>query len=277
MSIIKEKLRYLFSTFYSNKISSLILKFSKKKPLRVLIFHGVNDLSKFTKLINHLIRYWNIISPNDFFNLLDNNKEVSKPSLLITFDDGFKNNLEIVPILDNFSIKALFFVCPALVELESNNLLFPLLLKKLFRIECTNEEIKLLNWDDLRLLQSKGHSIGNHSSFHYQVNKLSTNELKDDINLSKNLFQKNLNQNKSFESFSYPFGGINHINISSLNYLSKSFNYIFSGIRGNNTGSSSKFIFRDAVSIDDKFEITDTFLKGGFDLYYKISKIIFLN
>ena len=57
---------------------------------------------------------------------------------------------------------------------NNNNLLFPLLLKKLFRIKRNDEELKLLNWDDLRLLQNKGHSIGNHSSFHYQVNKLST-------------------------------------------------------------------------------------------------------
>lgn len=273
MSLIKKNLRNIYSIFYNKLFSQIIKKFYFKKPLRVLIFHSIKDTEKFNRLIKALKRNWHIITPNEFFHLLDNNIEVSKPSLLITFDDGFKNNLKILSILDNYSISALFFICPGLVELESKNLLFPLFSKKQFRLKSNYEEIKLLNWDDLRFIQSKGHSIGNHSSFHYQVNRLLIKELQEDVNLSKNLLLKNLEFNKSFDSFSYPFGGVNHINFSSLKYLSKSFKYVFSGIRGNNNCSRSKIIFRDAVSLDDKIEITESLMKGCFDIYYIIKSI----
>jgi len=273
MSLLKKNLRNIYSIFYNKFLSQVITKFYFKKPLRVLIFHSVKDTGKFNKLIKALTRDWHIITPNEFFHLLDNNIKVSKPTLLITFDDGFRNNLKILSILDDYSISALFFICPGLVELESRNLLFSFFSKKQFRIKSNYEEIKLLNWDDLRFIQSKGHSIGNHSSFHYQVNRLLIRELQEDVSLSKNLLLKNLEFNKSFDSFSYPFGGVNHINLSSLKYLSKSFKYVFSGIRGNNNCSSSKIIFRDAVSLDDKIEITESFMKGCFDLYYIIKSI----
>ena len=45
-------------------------------------------------------------------------------------------------ILDEFSISALFFVCPGLVDLNTSNLLYPLLAKNLFKISC---EIKNMN------------------------------------------------------------------------------------------------------------------------------------
>ena len=95
--------------------------------------------------------------------------------------------------------------------------------------------------------------------------------------LSKKLFETNLEYNESFESFSYPFE-VQHINGLSLSLLFKNFKYVFSGIRGNNLNiDKSKMIFRDAVSIEDHFDIIDSFLIGTFDLYYrlKLLKIFF--
>ena len=105
---------------------------------------------------------------------------------------------------------------------------------------------------------------------HYQINRLTNEQLIEDINLSKNLLETNLEYNESFESFSYPFGGVEHINGLSLSLLLKNFKYVFSGIRGNNLNvDKTKMIFRDAVSIEDHFDIIDSFLIGTFDLYYR--------
>ena len=149
--------------------------------------------------------------------------------------------------------------------------------KKLFRIPLIDKDIELLNWDDLRYIQDRGHSIGYHSLLHYQVNKLSIKELKEDINLSKSLLEENLKKCKSLESFSYPFGGAEHINAVSLQLLAENFKYVFSWIRGNNNINKANIIYRDEVSINDDIEITNSFLKGSFDLYYrfKLIKLIF--
>lgn len=263
-----------FRNYFCRKISKISLflnsKINSPKQLRVLILHSTCNEEKLDKLLTHLYKEWSFVSPDQFFKLIDSKEKIRKPTLLVTFDDGFKNNLRIIPILEKFSISALFFVCPGLVELQSSNLLFPLLIKNSLRISTNNKDIELLNWDDLRLLQKKGHSIGNHSALHYQINRLTNEQLIEDINLSKNLLETNLEYNESFESFSYPFGGVEHINGLSLSLLLKNFKYVFSGIRGNNLNvDKTKMIFRDAVSIEDHFDIIDSFLIGTFDLYYR--------
>ena len=268
MLIFKKNFRNYFCKIINRINLFLNFKINSKIQIRVLIIHSTNNENDLVKLLSHLNKKWSFITPDQFFEFMESKQNFKKPSLLITFDDGFKNNLNVIPILKRFSISALFFVCPGLVELQSSNLLFPLLAKKLFRINSNKKDIELLSWDDLRFIQNQGHSIGNHSSFHYQMNKLNKNDLFEDITLSKKLLEKNLEYNKSFESFSYPFGGVNHINLFCLSFLSKNFKYIFSGIRGDNS-RKSKIIFRDAISLDDHLEITDSFLMGSFDFYYR--------
>lgn len=278
MLLFKKNLRNYFCKIINRINLFLNFKNNSKIQLRVLIIHSTDNKNELVKLLSHLNKKWSFITPDQFFKFMESKQNLKKPSLLITFDDGFKNNLNVIPILKRFSISALFFVCPGLVELQSSNLLFPLLAKKSFGISPIKRDIELLNWDDLRFIQKQGHSIGNHSSFHYQLNKLNREQLIEDINLSKRLLEKNLTYNQSFESFSYPFGGVKHINLLCLSFLSRNFKYIFSGIRGdNNNRHKSKMIFRDAVSINDHLEITDSFLMGGFDFYYRFQllKIIF--
>ena len=277
MLFVKKKLRNYFCRFASKLNLGSFFNSKSRIQLRVLILHSIKKEEKLINLLSNLNKNWAFITPDQFFQILDNKKRINQSSLLITFDDGFKDNLNILPVLEKFSISALFFVCPALIQLQNSNLLFPLLARKLFRISSKHKNIELLNWEDLRYIQNKGHSIGNHSSLHYQVNKLSIKELKEDINLSKFLLEENLKKSKSFDCFSYPFGGAEHINSISLKLLTENFKYIFSGIRGDNYVSKTKIIFRDEVSINDDFEITDSFLKGNFDLYYrfKLIKLIF--
>ena len=248
------------------------LNFKKKTPLRVLIFHDLKDLQRFSELLEHLSKSWQFITPNQFFEFLDSNQEISKPSLLITFDDGFKDNLNTIPILDRFSISAIFFVCPGLIELQKAKLLFPILANNFYKINSKNQDLILLDWDDLRILQNNGHSIGNHSSFHFQLNNLSSQCLKMDIDFSKSLLEKNLKFDKAFHSIAFPFGGINHINKKSLKYLTKEFKYIFSGLRGNNF-NNSELIFRDSISCLESFKITNSILKGNLDIFYQLKLI----
>ena len=272
MSTIKN----IFRNYYFNISEKLnffsFLNFDKKTPLRVLIFHDLKDLQRFSELIDHLSKSWQFITPNQFFEFIDSNQEISKPSLLITFDDGFKDNLHTIPILHKFSISAIFFVCPGLIELQKTSLIFPILANNLYKINSKNQDLILLDWDDLRILQNNGLSIGNHSSFHFQLNNLSSESLKMDINFSKSLLEKNLKFDKAFHSIAFPFGGINHINKTSLKYLSKEFKYIFSGLRGNNL-NNSKFIFRDSISLKESFNITNSILKGNLDILYQIKLI----
>ena len=66
----------------------------KKEQLRVITFHNIlrEEHDKFYNLIQYLKKDWNIISPDQFKDII-NSKEMktSKKNILITFDDAFKS------------------------------------------------------------------------------------------------------------------------------------------------------------------------------------------
>ena len=274
MKGLKKKIKYHLCEFLGN-FNMYFLKGKNEYPLRVLILHSIDNKNKFINLLTHLKLNWDFISPSQFVKFKERKIKLNRPSLLLTFDDGFKNNLSLMSILDEFSISALFFVCPGLVDLNTSNLLYPLLAKNLFKISCEDQKHELLSWSDLRYIQSRGHAIGNHSSFHFQLNKLSLNDLESDIYLSKSLIRDNLGYDSYFDLFCYPFGGVEHINKKSLILLLDNFKYIFSGIRGdnNNINHNSRIIYRDSVSLDEPFKITDSLINGNFDMYYQIKSL----
>ncbi len=64
-----------------------------------------------------------------------------------------------------------------------------------------------LNWDQIRELVNEGVSIGAHSHSHYHMSDLSIDEVKDEIEISNNIFLKELGSIPSL--FAYPYGETN--------------------------------------------------------------------
>ena len=76
------------------------------------IFKKLNFLKKneFEFQINFLFKNYNILSPKDVHERYSLQKKFSKNDCFLTFDDGYKDHLEVVmPILNKFNIKAFFF------------------------------------------------------------------------------------------------------------------------------------------------------------------------
>ncbi len=94
----------------------LIKTLSGRRPV-VLLYHGVPrgkkstflDQTAFERQIVFLKRHCEFVTQADSLrqrNILD------KPRVLLTFDDGFRNNAEVVaPILRKHEVPAVFFVC----------------------------------------------------------------------------------------------------------------------------------------------------------------------
>ncbi|MDC0216483.1 polysaccharide deacetylase family protein [Pelagibacteraceae bacterium] len=64
-----------------------------------------------------------------------------------------------------------------------------------------------LNWDQIRELVNEGVSIGAHSHSHYHMADLSIDEVKDEIEISNNIFLKELGSIPSL--FAFPYGEAN--------------------------------------------------------------------
>ena len=70
-----------------------------------------------------------------------------------------------------------------------------------------NNNKNYLNWDQIRELRDEGVSIGAHSHNHYHMSDLSIDEIKKEIEISNNIFLKELGKIPAL--FAFPYGEAN--------------------------------------------------------------------
>mgnify|MGYP001451996844 FL=1 len=247
----------------------------KKEQLRIITFHDIlrEDHDKFLNLIQYLKKNWNIITPDQSKNIINSKDlKVNKKNILITFDDAFKSQKIITEkFLDPLNIKALFFIVSDFVKISSKDEAHKFIKKNFFKDQNLDHNIDLeannMSLDDLRYLVSKGHTIGGHTKTHKQLSKI-----KDKDTLIKEIIDsKKFLENEigiKIEDFAYTFGDLDSINKVSVDIIMKNFNYLYSGLRGNNSNISSKILRRDAVDMKEDFEVISAYLNGYVDLIY---------
>lgn len=98
-----------------------ILRLTNQTP-RILFWHGVDnnphikielesiDALAFKKQIKYLNKYFNIISMDEFHQKYTND-QLGKNDIVLTFDDGYKNNLKVLaPIMKEFNLPYTIFI-----------------------------------------------------------------------------------------------------------------------------------------------------------------------
>jgi hypothetical protein len=130
-------------------------------------------IDEFRSQIRFFQRKFNIISPADLGNYFAGSIKSSKCMLLITFDDGLKNNLNAAKVLDEFSIKAFFFLVPAFLNCKSSQqkdyYLKHIRPQVNHVIDELEEDFSAMNDSDIQGLLAKGHAIGSHTYTHALV------------------------------------------------------------------------------------------------------------
>lgn len=86
---------------------------------RIVMFHGIGsapqEISVFRSQLEFLNRYFRVVPIDQFADCVRVNKS-GPPRVVLTFDDGLRNNLlNAYPILKASNTPATFFVCPGLV------------------------------------------------------------------------------------------------------------------------------------------------------------------
>ena len=83
------------------------------------MYHGVppEGAQTLSAQLRYLIRNFKVVSLETLVNRLANDGRPNPNEIVLTFDDGLRNNLTVVyPILRELQAPATFFVCPALLE-----------------------------------------------------------------------------------------------------------------------------------------------------------------
>lgn len=131
---------------------------------------------------------------NEFHNWIKNKKKVPPKSVLITFDDGFKNNYNnVYPILKKYGFRASVFVITGKLR-EVSKPFIP-------------ENAQYLSLQDIQascdLINYQSHTYNNHNVNKYEISSLIT---KPPSFVVKDLQTSIRNLNSNHLAFAYPYG-----------------------------------------------------------------------
>lgn len=188
----------------------------RKTPLAVLCYHSLNtdtwrfsiDVSEFEAQVTWLQQEFEIIDFKTFQDYLAGRVQLSRPSVLLTFDDGYQNVLTAVPFLAKLGIKPVMF---ALAETNQAN-----------RPEL-GSALPLMTPAHLKQLIKNGWEVGCHSATHADFWSLTPHEVDRQVQQAKKLLEKQIGHQVC--AFAYPKGRYTPAILSMMKKASFSFGF----------------------------------------------------
>ena len=191
-------MQFFLKSIISLLYGSLVLGRNKKKNnLRVLVYHSIGsgnspenmwclDSNYFSEHLSYLHEKKNI----HLYSCTDLVESIPEDGIMITFDDGFRDNFEIAaPLLFELKIPFSVFVVTDYIKKEKKGYMNPNMLREL-------SENPLV-------------TIGSHSKSHIPLTSFNQEELKSEISGSKSYLEDLLGEEISM--FSYPHGRFNSL------------------------------------------------------------------
>jgi len=177
----------------------------KNSRIHFLYIHHIfeDEKAQLINLIEYLSKQHTFISYNEAIDKLLNN-EVDKPYIVISSDDGFKNNIHAAEILNRYNIKACFFINPGLIGQTDYTFI---------KTHCETKlhlpPVEFMDWDDVELLLKQGHEIGSHNMYHSNMAKQSQHQVIDDLLESYDIIKK---KTGTIKHFAFPYGRLSDFN-----------------------------------------------------------------
>lgn len=232
-----------------------VFKYFEKNNLVVLNYHStpIKFKDEFEKQILFLKKHFNFLNPSEIDDFYNNSRSQvnSKPLLLITFDDGLKNNLHATEILDKYQIKALFFIVPDFVNSLNQKDFYLKNIRPIINhnIDEEEEDFTAMNWKELDDLVKNGYSIGCHSMTHVMCKgDQNFDNLNNEIINSKIEIESRLNI--KLNSFCAPNNSLESINNASMKMIMDKYDYFHATFPGlNNYKTEKYFIKRSNIEV----------------------------
>lgn len=209
-------------------------RYLKKPRIQFLYLHHIfqDEIEAFDRLIEVLSKEHEFISYSDAVTKILT-RNIDRPYITISSDDGFKNNMNAAKVLNKYGIKACFFVNPITINLKD--------LEKI-SIFCKDRlhfpPMEFMDWNDIEKLQSQGHEIGSHTMNHINIAKTAVERVREEIIETYNIIQTKCGEAKHF---SFPYGRFFHFNKEAMEFVFKTgFESCASAERGCHSNSTEE-------------------------------------
>lgn len=172
-----------------------IFGLSKKESIRILMYHQVlpesiaykNNLIVTAENLDKQLSYIKNNFTTVFFKDLESEKSTEN-KIILTFDDGYYNNLEyLLPLLEKHQLKATIFIPTEFIQNYQNS-----------------GERVYMNFEEIKSLNPNLVEIALHSHSHKNFSQLSLEEAENDLLKNIELLEQNgINFTKAL---AYPYG-----------------------------------------------------------------------
>lgn len=181
-----------------------IMTLFPKEGIPVLMYHSIKTLpgnslgvpvKQFSEEMLWLRKQsYHSISTDELYQALVNKAPVPEKPILLTFDDGYRDNyMSAWPILRENGFRATFFIITNSVGHE------------------------MMNWNQLNDLVKHGNSIGNHTVHHLDLATLTRKQQESELNGSKQDLENHLGI--SVQSLCFPSGKYNKTTLELMQKL----------------------------------------------------------
>ena len=133
-------------------------------------FYNISE-AEFEAILSRLKKLgYRTASSREFFAWRQGKMDLPKRTVVLTFDDGYKNHLErVAPLLIRYRFGGTFFITVGLVGKQG-----------------------YLSWEDLKRMVFLGMEIGSHGMTHRPLTKLSREEVEAEVADSKRILEEKL-------------------------------------------------------------------------------------
>ena len=202
--------RSLFSLLQKLQITRLAAWWNRRSVV-ILCYHGVTERSqrhpndrsglhiradRFEAQLNYLRRHYHVISLAEFVKARQHNLPLPDYSVVITFDDGYRN-----------------FLTAALPRLIARNMHVSIFLIT-DRIQPDNQshvdewresdDEKYLSWEEVKTLQQHGVEIGSHTCSHRKLSEIVPVEAERELSVSHQTIAAHLSE--ATMPLAFPYG-----------------------------------------------------------------------
>jgi peptidoglycan/xylan/chitin deacetylase (PgdA/CDA1 family) len=268
----------LYYTGVSFLLFRLSFIFYGKNHIRSISYHGTpaEDLDAFERHIQFYSKYYTNVTKQDLDDFFKNKTwHKNKPGMIVSFDDGHKNNLLAIPILEKYGFTGWFCVVPKFIDCET----------KVQPEYAQNNGIGLhfgkyiernyaLTWEDVRAISMK-HEIVSHTLSHHRINQQEDKLLLErEIKSSKQLIEQQIN--KKVDVFCW-VGGLTE-NYSKMAFdciIDSGYSYAFmTNSLPIEKHSSPLLIERNCVDTSFSLPYVQFSISGIIDLFYKNKRLL---